>query len=256
MTGEPQEPEGQPTSEPEPEQEGTPDELQETSQTNEATSEHDEGQANYVPKKDYDNLESRFGRSQTELKASQTRLEEKVSEFEKFQQQVKDSFSPRTPDVAAQKRLSSAELRSKAQLYRDEGYEDSAIMYEELAENADFREKIDGNITTEQQFHSLWNELSKEGSHIDPQSVDFGEVAKIAAENKVGAKAAYGIWLSDNFNKLTSSAIEQEKTAWDKANRARGIEGDYDIPVTDAEKKEIAKERAEIGEPGKWPVGK
>ncbi len=229
----------------------------ESQKTDESGQKAKAGQAEYVPTKDYENLESRFGQSQTELKKSQDEIAElkaKADEHEKFQKQVKDSFSPQPTPTDAQKTLTPTELRIKAKTFRDEGYEDSAVMFEELADNREWRDKVDNNTTTEQQLHNLFGKLSKDDSPIKAESVDWKAVGQIAADKKISAEAAYGTWLSDNYGKLTAEKIEQEKSVWDKANQARGFEGDYDIPVTDAEKKEDEEARAEIGEPGKWPT--
>lgn len=215
----------------------------------------DTGQADYVPKQDYKNLESRFGQSQTELKQAQEKNEElegRMAESERFQEQVQNSFSPKQSSDNTQRELTAIELRAKADEYR-ELYPDTAAIFDEQANNRAWRDKQDSSITTEQQLHNLYGELSKDESPIKPDSVDWRAVGKIASDHKIDAKAAYGMWLGDNFGRLTTERIEQEKATWDKANRARGFEGDYDIPVTDAEKKEIAKAHAEFGEPGKWP---
>ena len=226
----------------------------ESQKTDESGQKAKAGQAEYVPKQDYDNLESRFGKSQTDYKKSQeeiTALKAKADEHEKFQKQVKDSFSPPTP-ADARESLTPAELRAKAQIFRDESYDDSAIMFEELASNREWRDKVDSNISIDQQLSNLFGKLSKEDSPIKAESVNFPEVARIAGKNNISADAAYGIWLGDNYGKLTSERIEQEKLAWEKANSAKGFEGDYDIPVTDAEKKADEESHAQFGEPGKW----
>ena len=202
-------------------------------------------QVEFVPQKDYKELQGAFTKSQQSLRA----MEAKIAEQEAFQKKLQGTFGPDVQPKPINKKATSDDLRHNARRFRDDGYEELAVAMEAQADTLDDINEMKHNININKELTSLYNDLSKPESKIKPDNVDFAEVGQIAAKENCSIRAALGLWIESNLSKLTEPIVEREREKIKKETKARSLGGEEYTPMTDVEKEEIDKELTAIGDP-------
>ena len=251
MTDDPKNPDlGQAPVIPDPELEVTPTDPKEPSEKVDPK-DPAKRQDDFVPMRDYKELQGEFTRD----RQKRIELEKKVSEYEATQAKLQQAFNPSaqaTPGQAGEELMTSKQLRAEEKRYRDAGLDFEAKSLGVQAAQAEVIEKISGTFSHQNEVNEIYTELSKEGSLVKPGELNWKEIGEMRVKDNVPMKYAAAEWIRQNLTNVVNPLLEKERETLTQANRARGLEGDIDLQMTDAEKKQEEKDRASIGDPRQW----